>query len=157
MASEKEHFDAAVKYQEYYNDSLRDEGVEFEAPVYGQLQNQYRRKQLNRMTQGLSWKNQYRHVPVDELDATALGVLEPQIIREFKAERQNPSDLEDGELRKVEIKDKLTNRISNIIWKGKESFVKFMGTPGRRGRINPNPPLNEAARRWYSRLEIDHK
>jgi hypothetical protein len=132
MATEKQHYDAAIRYQEYYNDALREEGVEFEAPVYGQFVNQYRRKQLNRMTQGLPWKNEYRHVRVDDLDATALGVMEPNIVKEFKAERRNPSDLEEGELRKVDIKDKQTNRIRETIWKGKECFVKAMGRPGRR-------------------------
>src|SRR5262252_2215758 len=103
MPSEQEHFDAARRFQEYYDETLRKVGIRAPQPTLGQTVNDYRRETLRTIKQTFLPQNHPLYaVQMRALKADALGALEPQVLRAAVVEANNPCHVEPGELRKVE-------------------------------------------------------
>jgi hypothetical protein len=132
MASEQEHFDAARKYQEFYDNTLRKIGMRAPQPTLGQTVNNYRRETLRTLKRTFLpevhelYKVQFRGLPAD-----ILNPFEAQLLSACVVEANNPAHVPAGELRKVEELDEF-GKLKTIRWIGQESFVKAMGRPGRR-------------------------
>jgi hypothetical protein len=132
MATEQQHFDAARRFQEFYDQILRTVGMRAPQPVLGQSVNQYRRETLRQLKKTfLPQNHDLYQVQCRKLPPDALGVFEPQILRACVDAANDPSHLEPGELRKVERLDEF-GKLRFVDWIGKESFVRAMGRPGRR-------------------------
>jgi hypothetical protein len=132
MATEQEHYDAARKYQAYYDDFFRQVGERAPQPTLGQSLNDYRRETLRTAKKRyLPQTHQLYSVQCRALPADALNVLEPQILTSCVAEAQNPAHVPPGEIRKLERLDD-TGRVRFIDWIGEDCFVKQMMRPGRR-------------------------
>jgi hypothetical protein len=92
MASQQEHFNASRKFQEYYDETLRNIGARAPEPVLGQTVNDYRREVLRTIKRTFLppahdlYKVQYRGLKAD-----ALEVLEPQLLATAKVEAFNPN------------------------------------------------------------------
>ena len=132
MPSEQEHFNAARKFQEFYDNTLRKVGMRAPQPTLGQTVNDYRRETLRTLKRTLLpqvhelYKVNYRGLPAD-----VLNPFEAQLLSAVVVEANNPIHVPVGELRKIEELDEY-GKLKTIKWVGQESFVKQMGRPGRR-------------------------
>ena len=132
MSSEQEHFDAARRFQAYYDETLRRVGARAPQPVLGQSVNDYRRETLRQFKRTfLPEVHDLYKVNYRGLKADALQVFEPQLLQACVVEANNPAHVPRGELRKIEAFDQY-GQVKTIKWIGQESFVKAMGRPGRR-------------------------
>jgi hypothetical protein len=132
MSTPEQHFDAARKFQAYYDDTLRKVGMRAPEPTLGQTVNDYRRETLRTLKRTfLPEVHDLYKVNYRGLKADALGVFEPQLLNACVVEANNPAHVPHGELRKVEELDQY-GQLKTIKFIGQESFVKAMGRPGRR-------------------------
>jgi hypothetical protein len=132
MPSEQDHFDAARKFQAFYDETLRKIGARAPQPVLGETVNHYRRETLRNLKRTfLPQNHDLYQVQCRQLPADALGVLEPQLLNACIVEANNPAHVPPGELRKVEQIDQY-GQVKTINWIGRESLVKAMGRPGRK-------------------------
>jgi len=132
MPSEQQHFDAARRFQEYYDETLRKIGARAPQPLLGTTVNDYRRETLRNLKRTfLPPAHDLYQVQYRQLEADALGVLEPQLLNACVVEANNPAHVPPGELRKIEEYDQY-GQVKTIRFVGRESFVKQMGRPGRR-------------------------
>src|SRR5262245_62740812 len=132
MSTPEQHFDAARKFQEFYDNALRRVGMRAPAPTLGQTVNDYRREALRTLKRTfLPQNHDLYQVQFRQLKTDALGVFEPQLLSACVTEANNPQHVPLGELRKVEELDEF-GKLKTIRWIGQESFVKQMGRPGRR-------------------------
>jgi hypothetical protein len=132
MANQQQHFDAARKFQAYYDDTLRQVGMRAPQPVLGQRVNDYRRETLRTIKRTFLpqnhelYKINYRGLPSD-----ALGAFEPQLLKAAVDSASDPQLVPPGELRKIERLDEY-GQIKTINWIGQDCFVRQMMLPGRR-------------------------
>ena len=132
MSTPEQHFDAARKFQAYYDDTLRKVGMRAPQPVLGETVNHYRRETLRNLKRTFLPQNhdlyqvQFRQLPAD-----VLQVFEPQLLQACVVEAYNPQHVPVGELRKIGELDEY-GKLKTIKWIGRESFVKAMERPGRR-------------------------
>jgi hypothetical protein len=132
MSTPQEHFDASRKFQEFYDNTLRRVGMRAPEPTLGQSVNDYRRKVLLMAKKTfLPRSHELRQFSLDDVKPDALGVLEPQFLQAFVKEANNPQNVPEGELRKIERLDEY-GKVKTIDWIGRESFVRAMTRPGRR-------------------------
>jgi hypothetical protein len=132
MSTPEQHFDAARKFQEYYDSTLRKVGMRAPQPVLGETVNHYRRETLRQLKRTfLPPAHDLYQVNYRGLEADALQVFEPQLLNACVVEASNPVHVPPGELRKIEELDEY-GKLKTIRWIGQESFVKQMGRPGRR-------------------------
>jgi hypothetical protein len=135
MATEQEHFDAARRFQEYYDGKLRDIGMRAPTPVLGQNVTDYRRETDRQIKRAFLppihplYKVQYR-----ALDNAALDAFEPQLLKAAADEAYNPATVDPGQLRQINKRDEY-GVLKEVQFIGPESFVKQMGRPGRRAVI----------------------
>ena len=129
---EQEHFNAARRFQEYYDRTLCEIGARAPQPTLGQTVTHYRRETDRQLKRTFLPQNhplyevQWRGLRNDSLDA-----LEPQLMRACIQEANNPNTVEPGDFRKVEQRNSY-GIVQAIKWIGPECFVKRMGRPGRR-------------------------
>jgi len=132
MSTPEEHLSASLRFQEYYDETLRKVGMRAPQPVLGQTVNDYRRETLRTIKQTfLPPAHPLSKVQMRALKADALGALEPQVLQAAITEANNPCHVEPGQLRKIEEIDPY-GQVKTIRWVGPESFVKAMSRPGRR-------------------------
>jgi hypothetical protein len=132
MSSPEEHLSACLKYQEYFDNTLRKVGMRAPQPTLGQTVNDYRRETLRTIKRTFLPQNHPLYgVQMRALKADALAALEPQVLTACVAEANNPCHVPAGELKKVERLDQY-GQVKTIDWIGQESFVRQMGRPGRR-------------------------
>jgi hypothetical protein len=132
MSTPEQHFDAARKFQEFYDNTLRKIGMRAPQPVLGETVNNYRRETLRTIKKTFLPSNhelyriQFRGLPAD-----VLNPFETQLLSAAVVEANNPIHVPVGELRKIEELDEF-GKLKTIRWIGQESFVKQMMRPGRR-------------------------
>jgi hypothetical protein len=132
MSTPERHFDAARKFQAYYDDTLRKVGMRAPQPVLGETVNHYRRETLRNLKRTfLPQTHDLYQVQFRQLPADILQVFEPQLLTAVVTEAYNPAHVPPGELRKIEEYDEY-GKVRTIKFIGQESFVKAMGRPGRR-------------------------
>ena len=132
MSTPEEHLSASLKFQEYYDATLRKVGLRAPQPVLGQTVNHYRRETLRMIKRAfLPQSHPLYGVQMRELKADALQALEPQVLQAAVVEANNPVHVPAGELRKVEELDDY-GKLKTIKWIGPRSFVYDMMRPGRR-------------------------
>jgi hypothetical protein len=131
VATEQQHFDAARKFQAYYQESLNNVGVRVPPPRLGDTVNTYRKEVLRQLKRTFLQNHDLGKINCRGLPADALAIFEPQMIAACVTECNNPAHLEPGELRKVERLDEY-GKVRCIDWVGRESFVRAMGRPGRK-------------------------
>jgi hypothetical protein len=132
VSGPEQHFQAALRFQEYYDQALRKVGMRAPQPVLGTTVNDYRRETLRTIKRTFLPQNHpLFKVQMRALPADALKVFEPQVLEAAVVEANNPIHVPPGELRKVEEIDPY-GQVKTINWIGRESFVKAMGRPGRR-------------------------
>jgi hypothetical protein len=132
MSTQEEHLSACLKFQEYFDNTLRKVGMRAPQPVLGTTVNDYRRETLRTIKQTfLPASHPLYAVQMRGLKADALAAIEPQVLQAAVVEANNPVHVPEGELRKVEELDDY-GKLKTIRWVGRESFVKAMGRPGRR-------------------------
>jgi hypothetical protein len=123
MASPQQHFDAARKFQEYYDETLRNIGARAPQPVLGQTVNDYRRETLRTIKRTFLPQNHDLYkVNYRGLKADALDVFEPQLLATAKVEAFNPATVTPGEFREV-IKRDPRNGYMEHQFIGPRSFV----------------------------------
>jgi len=131
MASPKEHFDAARRWQEHYQAAVEDIGLSIPPPTLGQSTNDYRREMMRLLKRTFIpanhdlYKVQMRQLPDDVLSG-----FEQMLLPACKTEAFNPLTVPKGEIREVVKTDANGLKVRHFI--GQDSFVKFMGRPGRR-------------------------
>ena len=82
MASEQQHFDAARKFQAFYDDALRKVGMRAPQPVLGQKVNDYRRETLRTIKRTfLPQNHQFYKMQMRRLPDDVLPGFEPQILQ----------------------------------------------------------------------------
>jgi hypothetical protein len=144
MSSPQEHFDAARRFQEFYDATLRKVGMRAPQPTLGQTVNDYRRETLRTLKRTfLPESHDLYAIQYRGLKADTLGIFEPQLLQAVEVEANNPAHVPPGELRKIEEYDEY-GKVKTIRFVGQESFVKQMGRPGRLARI-----FNERTREWF--------
>src|SRR5262249_4543008 len=132
MSTEQDHFDAARKFQAFYDETLRKVGMKAPQPVLGETLNHYRRETLRTLKRTfLPPAHDLYKVNYRGLKADALQVFEPQLLSACVTEANNPAHVPSGELRKIEKLDEF-GKVKTIEFVGQESFVKQMTRPGRR-------------------------
>jgi hypothetical protein len=145
MSTPEQHFDAARRFQEFYDATLRKIGARAPQPILGENVNHYQRETLRNLKRTfLPQNHDLYQVQYRQLEADALGVLEPQLLNACVVEANNPAHVPPGELRKIEELDEF-GKLKTIKWIGMESFVKQMGRPGRLARIR-NPTTDPG---WF--------
>ena len=131
MASPKEHFDASRRWQEHYQKEVEDIGLNIPSPVLGQKTNDYRREMMRLLkktfipTTHNLYKVQMRQLPDD-----VLAGFEQMLLPACRTEAFSPLTVPRGEIREVVKTDVNGLKVRHFI--GQDSFVKFMGRPGRR-------------------------
>src|SRR6516165_11445839 len=102
MSTPEQHFDAARKFQAYYDETLRKVGVRAPQPVLGETVNHYRRETLRTIKRTfLPQTHPLYEVQYRGLKADALDVLEPQLLETAKVEAFNPNTVTPGEFREI--------------------------------------------------------
>ena len=92
MSTPEQHFDAARKFQEFYDNTLRKIGMRAPQPVLGTTVNDYRRETLRTIkktflpTDHELYRVQFRGLPAD-----VLNPFEAQLLSAAVAEANNPS------------------------------------------------------------------
>jgi hypothetical protein len=100
MASEQEHYAAAQKYQEYYDNVLRKVGMRAPQPTLGQKVNDYRVETLRMMKRTFLpqnhplYKVNYRGL---RDDSATISAFEPQLLNAVPIEAYNPAHVPPGE------------------------------------------------------------
>jgi len=138
MDYEKENRDACLKYQAFYDENLcQHVGTRAPAPVEGQDVNEYRadccrtfKRTYLTPDQDL-YKVDYRRL-VSEGHLDVFNNFERQLIPACREGAFNPLTVPKGDIRAIPKRDGFTGTISEIVHIGQDSFVKFMGRPGRR-------------------------
>src|SRR6516162_6741206 len=126
MSTPEQHFDAARKFQAYYDDALRKVGMRAPQPMLGETVNHYRRETLRNLKRTfLPQNHDLYQVQFRQLKADALRVLEPQLLSAVVVEANNPAHVPPGELRKVEELDQY-GQLKFIRWIGQDCVVKQM-------------------------------
>src|SRR6516162_499902 len=131
MANPQQHFDAARRWQEHYQAQVEDLGCNIPPPTLGQSTNDYRREMMRLLKQTFIpqthdlYKVQMRQLPDD-----VLAGFEQMLLPAVKVEAFNPLTVPKGEIREVVRTDANGLKVRHFI--GQDSFVKFMGRPGRR-------------------------
>ena len=131
MANPQQHFDAARRWQEHYQAQVEDLGCNIPPPTLGQSTNDYRREMMRLLKQTFIptnhdlYKVQMRSLPDD-----VLAGFEQMLLPACKTEAFNPMTVPKGEIREVVKVDANGLKVRNFI--GQDSFVKFIGRPGRR-------------------------
>src|SRR5215471_10678747 len=98
MSTPEEHLSASLRFQEYYDETLRKVGIRAPQPTLGQTVNDYRRETLRTIKQTFLPQNHPLYaVQMRALKADALGALEPQVLRAAVAEANNPCHVEPGQ------------------------------------------------------------
>jgi hypothetical protein len=144
MSTPEEHLDAARKFQEFYDSTLRRVGMRAPQPILGTTVNDYRRETLRTIKRTfLPESHPLYQVQMRGLRSDALQALEPQVLQACVVEANNPAHVPPGELRKIEEYDQY-GQVKTIKFIGQESFVKQMSIPGRRMSI-----FNERTREWF--------
>jgi len=132
MSTPEQHFEAARKFQEFYDATLRKVGTRAPQPVLGTTVNDYRRETLRTIKRTFLPQNHPLYeVQYRQLKADALGVLEPQLLEACLVEANNPVHVPEGQLRKIEELDEY-GKVRMIKFIGQHSFVREMMRPGRR-------------------------
>lgn len=132
MSTPEEHLSASIRFQEYYDETLRHVGVRAPQPVLNQTVNDYRRETLRNLKRTFLPQNHPLYeVQFRQLKADALGILEPQLLSAVVTEANNPCHVPAGKLKKVERLDQY-GQVKTIDWIGRDHFVKQMMRPGRR-------------------------
>jgi hypothetical protein len=132
VAPEQEHLSACRKWQEYFDNHLRDVGARVPEPTLGQHPNDYLRESCRTFKRSFLPPNhdlyqvQWRGLRGDALDA-----LVPQLMTACKAEANNPNTVPPGEFRQVKVHNPYTGRVDAIKFIGPECFTKQLGRPGR--------------------------
>src|SRR5215813_11417425 len=102
MSSPQEHYDAARRYQEYFDSALRKVGMRAPQPTLGETVNDYRRKVLVQAKKTfLPRTHELRQFSLDDVRPDALKVIEPQILDACVVEASNPANVPASELRKI--------------------------------------------------------
>ena len=129
--TEQEHFDTARKYQEYYDDALREVGIRIPAPVLGKATNHYRRETLHSLSQAALQNHELSKVDYRALKSDALAVIEAQVLAAVRTERVNPRNVPLGQIKPIKVLDQY-GRTQMTKFIGQESFVKQLNRAGRR-------------------------
>jgi hypothetical protein len=131
MASPKEHFDAARRWQEHYQKEVEDIGLNIPPPTLGQSTNDYRRE-VDRLLKKtfIPPNHDLYQVNMRGLPDDALAGIEQMLLPACKTEAFNPLTVPRGEMREVVRTDQNGLKVRNFI--GQESFVRGMMRPGRR-------------------------
>jgi hypothetical protein len=144
MSSPQEHFDAARRFQEFYDHALRKVGMRAPEPILGQTCNDYRRETLRNLKRTfLPPVHDLYQVQYRQLKADALQILEPQLLSAVVVEANNPAHVPPGELKKIERLDEY-GKVKTIDWIGQESFVRQLMRPGKRMAIH-----DQRTKEWY--------
>src|SRR5262249_9121280 len=131
MATPKEHFDAARRWQEHYQAAVEDIGLSIPPPTLGQTTNNYRREMMRLLKQTFIppthdlFKVQMRQLPDD-----VLAGFEQMLLPACRVEAFNPLTVPKDEIRDGIKTDANALKVRHFI--GQESFVRQMGRPGRR-------------------------
>jgi hypothetical protein len=130
--SDQDHSIASRKFQEYYENELRDVGGRVPPRTIGQTLGSYRRESCrqfkrtflpqNHPLYGVQWRG---------LRNDALDTLEPQLLQACVEEANNPNTVPPGEFRKIEVRNPY-GQLQMTKFIGPEHFCKAMGRPGRR-------------------------
>src|SRR5215470_11652599 len=116
MSTSEEHLSASLKFQEYYDNTLRKVGMRAPQPVLGTTVNDYRRETLRSIKRTFLPQNHPLYaVQMRALKADALQALEPQVLQAAVKEANNPCHVEPGQLRKVEEIDPY-GQVKTIKW-----------------------------------------
>jgi hypothetical protein len=136
---------SARVFQESCDNALAPWGLRADAKPLSQSYNDYERSQLARVKRQLPDEHPLRSVKIWSLPSDALDVLKPQIFDAVSKSAFHRSSVAPGQIERREATDSNGHKVIN--WIGEESFVKQMGTPGRRARIR-NPTDNPG---WFPR------
>jgi hypothetical protein len=132
MASPKEHFEAARRWQEHYQAQVEDIGLNIPPPTLGQTTNSYRREMMRLLKKTfIPATHDLYQVQMRGLPASALPAIEQALLPACKTEAFNPATVPKGEIREVHKIHPQSGHKMNVFI-GQESFVKQMGRPGRR-------------------------
>src|SRR6516165_5257589 len=102
MSTPEEHLSASLRFQEYYDETLRKVGLRAPQPILGQTVNDYRRETLRTIKRTfLPQTHPLYEVQYRGLKADALDVLEPQLLETAKVEAFNPNTVTPGEFREI--------------------------------------------------------
>jgi hypothetical protein len=123
--------DLIAEWQEYFDNALQPIGVRAKVPVLGQSSNEYAQDSCETLASRLPQNHELSKVEYRELHGKALTNMAQTLIEAVKADRVNPANFAPGEMRMVKKIHPQTGR-EMIEWYGQQSFVKQMGTPGRR-------------------------
>src|SRR6516164_5900677 len=131
MATPDQHFDAARRWQEHYQAQVEDLGCNIPPPTLGQSTNDYRREMMRLLKQTFIPRNHDLYkVQMRALPDDVLSGFEQMLLPACKTEAFNPMTVPKGEMREVVKVDANGLKVRNFI--GQDSFVKFIGRPGRR-------------------------
>ena len=135
MATAQDHFEAARKFQAYYDETLRKVGTRAPAPAMNQSCNDYRRETLRQLKKTfLPEVHPLYGVQYRGLKSDALPIFERQLLAAVQVEANNPAHVPVGELKKIERHDAY-GQVKFIDFIGQTSFVKspeYGFRPGRR-------------------------
>jgi hypothetical protein len=143
MASPKEHFEAARRWQEHYQKEVEDIGLNIPPPTLGQSTNDYRREMMRLLKKTfIPPTHDLYQVNMRGLPADVLSGFEEMLLPACKTEAFNPLTVPKGEMREIVKTDANGLKVRQFI--GQESFVKAIGRPGKRMAIH-----DQRTKEWY--------
>ena len=123
--------DAIRSDQERFDQALVKIGERAPAPVLGQTRTEYRQETLRAIKKRHLTNHDLYKVNMRGLTGQALDNIEPMVLQAAVDEYWNPRNVPLGEIHERKRMDE-NGRVRCIEFLGQESFVKFMGRPGRR-------------------------
>jgi hypothetical protein len=148
MSTPEQHFDAARKFQSYYDEVLCKVGMRAPQPTLGTTVNDYKRETCRLIKRTfLPQNHDLYQVNYRGLKADALQALEPQLLQACVVEANNPIHVPPGQLRKIEELDQY-GQVKFIRFIRSDCFTKQMMRPGRRvvSFYSPHGPIDASGR-----------
>src|SRR5262245_18061929 len=131
MASPQQHFDASRRWQEHYQKEVEDIGLNIPPPTLGQSTNDYRREMMRLLKKTfLPATHDLSKVNMRGLPDDVLSGFEDMLLPGCKIAAFDPLTVPKGLIRDVLKTDVNGPKVRHFL--GQDSFVKFMGRPGRR-------------------------
>jgi hypothetical protein len=138
----RKHVDSCRKHQARYDSAYRGLGTDGAPPPHdGEYPGDFRRRLMRGLQDKLPASNQWANVDPDDLDKSAIGPIEAQVLEAAEAEGKNPSPenlpRDDSMIARVRTDPMSGARMTHFY--GRESFIKSLSRPGRRVVRITNP------------------
>ena len=115
--TEQDHFENNRRFQEYYQEGVREVGVRIPPALLGQTTKGYRGGILQALSNATLQNHKLGKIDYRSLPNDALAVYEPLVLQACVSERKNPANIPPGELKPIKVLDEFRSCATHrVLW-----------------------------------------